>query len=77
MQLHSAERIYLKLVRGPETESGQSLVASAFDLLAGEKGVKFRKLRHRDIFLGRTYSSRKELELALLRYKVFGDLGYG
>lgn len=47
-----------------------------FDQVIRRMRISFRNESHREIFRSRSYKTTSDLEMALRRYKVFGDLGY-
>ena len=54
---------------------GPKLVRTLFKMASLKYNV-FIKPRHWKIFVGRNYQSAQQIERAVKRYKVFGDLGY-
>lgn len=52
-----------------------AMVVAAFQYFCAEYNVRFRRDSHETLLKSRKYCSLKEIELALKRYKVFGDLG--
>ncbi len=48
----------------------------AFDQAVGRLRITFRKESHRRMFLSRNYKTISDLETALKRYRVFGDLSF-
>lgn len=56
------------------TTLSQETVATAIDFFAAEHEVSFKKSFHRKLLVERNYKSMKDVQRAILRYKVFVDV---